>query len=392
MSLIKKNILFGILYTSFLAPFIFFMLGLPMILQIQGFDASLIGMFQMVGLPAVIKFLLSPPIDRFVFDKNHYKKWIMGIGILYAFLLFGISFFSLSDSFHLILALVMFTTLVSTFIDIPLNALSIKVFTQKERISAGSYKASSYFIAGVLGGGVFLLFYNHIGWRNTFMFMSLMVIASLFILLFINENDEVTQNEKVSLKTIVSFFKQRDIGIWVFILSFYFAFISAVWIFLKPYLISKGITPDDVAIYVGIYGSTVGFFGGIIASLIGKSFTKKTILMSFAIFAAISILILIYIEQTELTISYLIVAVTLIALSIAFSSAIVFSLMMDYSRTESRGVDYAIQSSLFSFTRIISAVIAGVLVSNVGYYGMFLFEFVGLFIVVFVLYKFYKNR
>ncbi len=389
-TLIKKNILFGALYTSFLAPFIFFMLGLPMILQIEGFEASLIGIFQMVGLPAVIKFLLSPPIDRFVFKKNHYKRWIIGVGVLYALLLFGLSFLSLKDNFYLVLAAIMITTLVSTFIDIPLNALSIKVFTQKERMVAGSYKASSYFAAGVLGGGIFLLFYNHIGWQNTFMIMSLMVLISLFILIMIEESDAKIEETKVSFKTIVSFFKQPDIGIWIFLLSFYFAFISAVWIFMKPYLISKGIKADDVAIYVGIYGSIIGFLGGILASFIGKKFSRKIILLTFAIFNTLSILILVLIDKSELTMVALISVVTFTALSISFSSAIIFSLMMDYSRDTSRGVDYAVQSSLFSLTRIMSAVIAGVLVSSFGFSGMFMFEFVGMISVVFVVYRLYK--
>ena len=191
----------------------------------------------------------------------------------------------------------MTTTLVSTFIDIPLNALAIKFFVKDERITAASYKSSSYFIAGILGGGIFLLFYNHIGWKNTFMIMSLMVLISLIILTFINESNEKSEEEKVSFKTIFSFFKQDKIGIWVFILSFYFACISAVWIFTKPYLISKGIGPDEVAIYVGIYGSIVGFIGGIIASIIAKKLTKKTILITFAFFNAIAILIFILIYK-----------------------------------------------------------------------------------------------
>ncbi|WP_324171566.1 MFS transporter [Sulfurimonas sp.] len=223
-ALFKKNILFGTLYTAFLAPFIFFMLGLPMILQIEGFEASLIGMFQMVGLPSVIKFSLSPPIDKFVFEKNHYKKWIIGTGVIYAVLLFSISFLSLKDDLYIVLIVIMLTTLVSTFIDIPLNALSIKIFTKEERFVAGSYKASSYFVAGILGAGVFLLFYNHIGWRNTFMIMSAMVLVALLILMLISESDEIIKEKKVSFETILSFFTQKNIGIWIFLLSFYFAF------------------------------------------------------------------------------------------------------------------------------------------------------------------------
>lgn len=392
-SLTKKNILFGVLFTSFSTPIIFFMMGLPMILQIKGFDPSIIGLFQIVGIPTVIKFLLSPPVDRIKFSKNHYKKWIYLTAFIYILLLIVISFLSLDDNINLVFIAVLLTALVSAFIDIPLNALAIKVFKEDERLSAGSYKISAYFIAGLLGGGVFLLAFNHLGWSSTFLLMTFMVFISLFTLTFIDESNEVIKEQKVSFKTVFSFFKQKDIGIWIFILSFYFAFISAVWIFMKPYLIKKGISPDNVAIYVGIYGSIIGAFGGAFANYISKKFNKKILLLIFMIFNFISVLILVLIEHFAINeFSLFLIAISFTALAIALSSAIVFSMIMDYSRKESRAVDYAVQSSLFAFTRILSAVIAGVFVSNFGFEGMFIFELLGIVFVLFVIYKFFKRK
>ena len=79
------------------------------------------------------------------------------------------------------------------------------------------------------------------------------------------------------------------------------------------------------------------------------------------------------------------------ALAMSLSSAIVFSMIMDYSRDKSRAIDYSVQSSLFALTRIISAVIAGIMVSTIGFGGMFLFEIAGMISVIFVIYKFYKE-
>jgi MFS transporter, PAT family, beta-lactamase induction signal transducer AmpG len=387
--LIKKNIHFGILFTSIFTPIIFFMMGLPMILQMKGFDASIIGLFQIVGIPTVLKFLLAPPVDKIIFEKNHYKKWIFFTGIIYVVLLMSISFLSLEDNIYLVFTAIFITAIISTFIDIPINALAIKVFNKEEHISAGSYKISAYSLSGLLGGGVFLLFYNHLGWSDTFRLMAMMVLVSLIVLYFIEEVDTKIENQKVSFKTIISFFKQKDIGIWVFILSFYFAFISAIFVFLKPYFISKGITPDDVAIYVGIYGGIIGILGGILASKISVSFSKKTLLLVFMMFNILSTIILILADKFELNLSYLLLCVTFTALAISLSSAIIFSMIMDYSRQNSRAVDYAVQSSLFAFSRILSAVIAGILVSSIGYEGMFLVEALAMGIVTLLIYKKY---
>lgn len=388
--LTKKNILFSILFTAILTPMIFFVMGLPMILQIKGFDASLIGIFQLAGLPMIFKFLMSPPIDKIVFEKKHYKKWTFYIGILYILLLTIISFLSLENSIYPVFIAILITAFISTFMDIPLNALAIKTFTKEQSLSAGSYKISAYSMASLLGGGIFLLVFNHLGWNLTFILMALLVLFSLVALYFIEENDEIIYVEKISSKNIITFFKQKDIGIWIFILSFYFVSISALWVFMKPYLIHKGVKPDDVAIWVGIYGSFIAILGGALSNYIGKKFSKKNLLIIFMFFNIFSTSLLIFIEQYNLTFYYLIISVTFIALAIALSSAIIFSMIMDYSRKESRAIDYSVQSSIFSFTRIISAVIAGIIVSNFGFDKMFIFELFCLVLVTFVIYKKYK--
>lgn len=387
--LTKKNILFSILFTAILTPMIFFVMGLPMILQIKGFDASLIGIFQLAGLPMIFKFLMSPPIDKIVFEKKHYKKWTFYIGILYILLLTIISFLSLENSIYPVFIAILITAFISTFMDIPLNALAIKTFTKEQSLSAGSYKISAYSMASLLGGGIFLLVFNHLGWNLTFILMALLVLFSLVALYFIEENDEIINVEKISSKNIITFFKQKDIGIWIFILSFYFVSISALWVFMKPYLIHKGVKPDDVAIWVGIYGSFIAILGGALSNYIGKKFSKKSLLIIFMFFNIFSTSLLIFIEQYNLTFYYLIISVTFIALAIALSSAIIFSMIMDYSRKESRAIDYSVQSSIFSFTRIISAVIAGIIVSNFGFDKMFIFELFCLVLVTFVIYKKY---
>lgn len=144
-------------------------------------------------------------------------------------------------------------------------------------------------------------------------------------------------------------------------------------------------------ILVGIYGSFIAILGGALSNYIGKKFSKKNLLIIFMFFNIFSTNLLIFIEYNNLTFYYLIISVTFIALAIALSSAIIFSMIMDYSKKESRAIDYSVQSSIFSFTRIISAVIAGIIVSNFGFDKMFIFELICLILVVFIIYYKYKD-
>lgn len=387
--LFKKNVMFGVLYLSFATPYVFFVGGIPAVMQIEGFDASFIGLFQLVGLPSVIKFLLSPVIDRFRFKKQHYKKWIAFFGMVYVATLYGLSTLSLSEHFYTVFMVILFATLLYTFIDIPLNALSIKVFSAEDRIAASGYKTSAYFLSGVLGSGILLIVYNHLGWHCTFCLAAAWVFLSLSLLFFIEENDEPVKGQSVSFSTILTFFRQPNMGIWLFILTFYFTFILSVWMFIKPYLIMKGLSTDEVAFYVGIYGSSVGFLGGMLASHLGKYLSKRQSLIYFALCMMVSILILIFLETYSFTILGVLAAITFISVSMAFSTTVVFSLIMDYSRQASMGVDYAVQSSLTSIVRILFTIGAGFLISNFGYGTLFCMGLLGTGAVVYVVYRFY---
>lgn len=386
-NLLFKNLFFGSLYTSFSVAPIFFMLGMPMILQIQGYDASIIGLFQIVGLPMVLKLFFSPPVDKFRFEKNHYKKWIFPVGVLYFLLLLYSSFLSIEENIIYLFMVVFITSLVATFIDIPLNALSIKVFSKDKRIIAGGFKISSYFISLILGGGVLLISYNKLGWQTTLQIIAFMVLTSLVSLLFIKEENSRNLDKIATFKDIISYIKGVNKS-WLMVLLVYFMFISAVWIFLKPFLIKKGVNANDVAFYVGIYGGIVGIISGLMMKFFQK-FDKKSLLVGFGVLNFFAILSLILMQKSINKVTILSV-ITFISMSFSFSSSLIFSMMMDYARASTKAIDYAIESSIFSLTRIFSAIIAGFIVSNFGFSKMFVFELFGMGLVVFLVHIFYK--
>ncbi|PIE70801.1 MAG: hypothetical protein CSA22_05225 [Deltaproteobacteria bacterium] len=166
MGLIKKNLLFALLHISFSSITIFFMMGLPMIIQMRGFGASIIGLFQLVAIPTVIKFLYSTPVDRIRFKTNHYKKWVLISYLACVLLLTGIGFLDLSLHLGVIFALIFLSAFVLSLADVSVNALSIKVFQANERPSADGAKTASLFVSGMLGGGIFLILFNHIYYKN----------------------------------------------------------------------------------------------------------------------------------------------------------------------------------------------------------------------------------
>ena len=371
MRLTKQNLLFFVIFTAANTPVMFFMLGFGAIMQMNGFSADNIGVFQTALLAIILSLLVAPFIDKFGLKTNHYKNWTIVLGVLCSLSIFLLAFVSLNDK--KILFLVSFCILlISGLLDTAVNALAIKIYDRKESKTVGAYKMAAVFCSMLLGSGVSLLIYSRLGWSFCVYFLAALVLLSLSALFFIDENTETVSSERLNLKEILSFFKQENIGIWLFILCFYVGIIAAAWAFLKPFLIFKGINADKVAFYVGIYGSVIGALASFAAIKINNIFSKRTILIIFGSLNSAAILMLYFMVGADINDFLLIASVSLCVISMSFSTSVIFALMMEFSRKNLRGSDYALQSALRLIFRTVSVVICGILITNFGYGFAFL--------------------
>lgn len=371
MRLTKQNLLFFVIFTAANTPVMFFMLGFGAIMQMNGFSADNIGVFQTALLAIILSLLVAPFIDKFGLKTNHYKNWTIALGVLCSLSIFLLAFVSLNDK--KILFLVSFCILlISGLLDTAVNALAIKIYDRKESKTVGAYKMAAVFCSMLLGSGVSLLIYSRLGWSFCVYFLAALVLLSLSALFFIDENTETVSSERLNLKEILSFFKQENIGIWLFILCFYVGIIAAAWAFLKPFLIFKGINADKVAFYVGIYGSVIGALASFAAIKINNIFSKRTILIIFGSLNSAAILMLYFMVGADINDFLLIASVSLCVISMSFSTSVIFALMMEFSRKNLRGSDYALQSALRLIFRTVSVVICGILITNFGYGFAFL--------------------
>ena len=371
MRLTKQNLLFFVIFTAANTPVMFFMLGFGAIMQMNGFSADNIGVFQTALLAIILSLLVAPFIDKFGLKTDHYKNWTIALGVLCSLSIFLLAFVSLNDK--KILFLVSFCILlISGLLDTAVNALAIKIYDRKKSKTVGAYKMTGVFCSMLLGSGVSLLIYSRLGWSFCVYFLAALVLLSLSALFFIDENTETVSSERLNLKEILSFFKQENIGIWLFILCFYVGIIAAAWAFLKPFLIFKGINVDKVAFYVGIYGSVLGALASFAAIKINNIFSKRTILTVFGSLNFVAILMLYFMVGADINDFLLIASVSLCVISMSFSTSVIFALMMEFSRKNLRGSDYALQSALRLIFRTVSVVICSILITNFGYGFAFL--------------------
>lgn len=134
-----------------------------------------------------------------------------------------------------------------------------KLLTYEERGKGSSSKILALNLASILGSGLFLVLYNHAGWRATMFAMGAMVLLALLSLGFLEEKEqkELQTSSKTKWSAFLTFFRVRGMVKWTVLIVLHSISTSAVFFMIKPFLVDRGLDPDMIAFVVGFYGMTI---------------------------------------------------------------------------------------------------------------------------------------
>lgn len=347
---------------SLTLPATWLMLGLPMILHQQGWSGQELGLFQLAGLPAVIKLWLALPVERGRVFRQRYKGWgcllWLGLALLFALL----SQFGLQQNKSLLFALLLCCSLLLAWCDVPVNALAIALFRHNEQVRAGSVRAVALFTGAVGGSGIMLLLWQQYGWALPCLLMS---GAALLCALLLRLLPEPPAGEYQRIE-IMGFFHQPGGKGWYPLCLLAFPFLGSGWLWLKPLLLDAGMPVQQVIMWVGVGGSIIGAVVSLLGTRVLNRHNASVALPGWLVFAGISLLLLAVGVSLRLSAAMLLLISSLMAGAIGGLSALMFMLMMAFSREETRAVDYGIQASLFTFSRLSVPVFSGLLLDKFG--------------------------
>ncbi|PIE69789.1 MAG: hypothetical protein CSA21_00575 [Deltaproteobacteria bacterium] len=376
----QRNLILGLLFTAKSIPSSFFLMGLPIILRLQGHSLSSIGLFQLASIPYLLKFLWAPALDRTSYRKNHFKSWVLATGIGLGVSLFLLGFFAPARKIQLLFVIIMAISLLSATLDIAISSLYIKLLSYKERGLGAAGKIIAVNIARIFGSGLLVMVYNHWGWGILTSIMAGITLLSLSALIFLEE--PVTKREY--LKSSISpwtqirhFFDRIGMGRWMVLLACNSTSISAVFLMIRPLLVDQGYTPDTIAFLTGIFAVAVGALASMatgIEKIQQFLLRRRASLIACTVFnaCAVALFVPVYFLGSPLWLVY--IAITLINAAISFISVIIGTLVMDFSQSGSEGFDYSLQMTAIQGGGLVMSAISGILADVIGYGNFFIFQ------------------
>ncbi len=146
-------------------------------LTTAGVDLKTIGLFSLVGLPYVLKFLWSPFMDRFVPPwLGRRRGWIVPVQFL---LMIGIGIMAVNSPAEMpltVAAVALAIAFVSASQDIVIDAYRTDVLSSVERGVGSATFILGWRLANLVAGALALVLADRIGWRNTYFLMALFML------------------------------------------------------------------------------------------------------------------------------------------------------------------------------------------------------------------------
>lgn len=381
-----KFFLLGSLYFTQMLPMAFFFAGLPLIMREGGMSLKTIGYLGFIGVPYASKFLWAPYIDRGAGNANHYKRIVFIMTICYTVMAVIASQINPISNLPLLLVVLGIALTFLATQDIAVDAIATRILSPEERGMGNGLQAAGAF-SGYLIAGVMLMLYDRIGWANSVLFLSALLMLSVIPLFFFYEPANPIKS-RASFKDIFNFFGQKRILASLLIAVFSGVPLETAYHKMKPLLVDAGFTKDMIALNINI----IGMLAGLVASLLFGYIMKKTSIKIGFMLSLVFILLAFpfllttafYFQETQIASALgfkeLVIAFgkPLVLFSVILGGAAsggihatVYALYMNNGREGKEGTDFTVQNALGFLATRLPAPLFGYFADVNGYVGLF---------------------
>ena len=343
------------LYASQFFPLGFFYYALTAVLRKRGVPLEQIGALQLLALFWVVKFAWAPLLDRYGSRRlGHYRGWLLllqGLMVVAVLLLLPLD---VGDDLPLVFVLVGTIAFLSATQDVATDATAVRVLLPSERgLGNGIQLACGYF-GFIVGGGGILMIYDHLGWQAAVIVLALATAVPLPFLLRYRESPRdiavaagVQRRRAVTFRALADFFQQSGVARWLLIvLPLNYMGIATAYKLITPMLVDVGWPLDWIGAVVAFGGGAVAMASALSAGAVLNAIGRRRALLVFGVIAVAAIAMLAPLIAGHATVAVVLAVVTLINVAYASIGTTIFTLSMDWSRRDTAGTDYTIQTSL----------------------------------------------
>jgi PAT family beta-lactamase induction signal transducer AmpG len=352
-------------------------IAIPTWMKQEGFDIRVIGLLALAQAPWSFKFLWSPLMDRFPLPWLGRKRgWILASQAA----LFGLGILLSSATEHpsagLIGVLALATAFAAATQDIAIDAYTVEVLRKEEHGMAVGARIAFYRAAMLVAGGSAITYAGSASWARAYAGLALAYLP-LMVVTWLAPEPEVLPEPPRTLRDAVwgpfmGFLRQHralDILAFVFLYKLSENLAQAL---VRPFLVQTGFSAEDVGIGTAVVGMAATLGGTFLGGLWTRSLGLGRALWIFGIlqmsahtgYAAVAVV------GVNRPLMYAAQALEMGTSGLATGAFSVLLLRLTQKRFSA--TQYALLSSLFSVSRVLTGPAAGVAADALGWRDFFL--------------------
>ncbi len=343
----------------------------------EGLDIRTIGVFTLVSVPYVFKFLWAPLLDRYLPPVlGRRRGWILIYQICLAIAIAVMGFCSPSRELFLLGTLAVFVAVLSASQDIVIDAYRVDVIPVSERGLAAAAQAFGYRTAAMLAGAVLVLIASHLGWRLAFLFVACLMAATTMGTLWAPE-PEVPGHPPRTLADAVwlplrALLSQK--GAWGFLLLVLLYKVGdafALSLYSAFMIKGVGFSLDELSIAGKVNMTVSTMIGVAIGGWVYMRWGTFKSLMVFGIGQALTNLLYMWLAVAGKKIWLLALATSMDTAIGGMGQAAFVAFLVSLCSSNFSATQYALLSALAAVPRTGMGYVAGIVVSQVGWANFF---------------------
>lgn len=368
---IKRLFWITILYFFAGLPFGFFYTFLPVFLRMQGVDLVKIGLISSAGIFWSLKPLWAPLIDKYLYKSFWISIALFGIALSVGLL----SLFSPTSSLFLLFLYTL--TFFSALLDTALDGFIIDYIPKDNLGKANGFRISAYRIALIFSGGILVALSEFLNFKPIFLILSFLCLF-MALLIFLNRELKIESFSSLSLNLIQQYvdpfkdlFKREKILIIFLFVALYKIGDALLGGMVYPFWVDRGFSRLEIGFISGTLGSIFTIFGSLIGGYYTGKLGLKKALLIMGFLQALSNLGYTIVAYPEIDKSWVYIASIVESFTGGLGTSAFLTFLTSLCRQGFSSSQYAIFSTLFSFTLVISRTLSGLGAKTLGYFAFF---------------------
>lgn len=351
-------------------------------LAISAVDITSIGLFSLLGMPYVLKFLWAPLLDRFSPPwLGRRRGWMAASQFLLIALILGFATQDPSINFYPLAWMALALAFVSATQDIAVDAYRAEILRPKERGLGAGLSVAGYRIGTIVSGAGAYLLADHVGFNLTYAVLAAVGALGLFATVMATEPRQPVRLQgtmsEVVIQPFYAFLRRPEaLGLIALVCLYKFGDAAAGRLTTTFFVRHLEFSLTEIGVFYKGIGITASLLGGIFGGTLMFRWGLYRSLLTFGVIQAITNIGFMFLAISGKSYATMITVVALENVSGGMGTAALVALLIAICDRQYTATQFALLTGVASIGRILSGPPAGYLVDAFGWVSFFCFTVV----------------